>query len=406
MSAAFLRALLASLCASVLLAACGGGGGGGASGTQSVASPARVINSVPVTVDNGPAAGNGSLNIPYVSVTICRPGTSICQTIDHVMVDTASFGLRLMAPLNATLGLPVLKTNLGREVGECGQFASGVTWGGIQQADVKLGGEVAAAQSIQVIGAAPGTIATPPAECTDIGTNIDTVAKLGANGILGIGMLRHDCGSACANSAIAATYYYCSSAGCSAAPMPLASQVGNPVAAFSHDNNGVILALPTVASAGSASLSGTLVFGIGTQANNSLGNETRFAADASANFVTVYNGARMTGSFIDSGSNGLIFNDTGIARCTRNTDFYCPATELLLNATNESYDAATTGGVTFRIDNIDNLAGYVTAASVGAPHGNLNLNGGNAFDWGLPFFFGRRVFVGFEGTPEGRYWAY
>ena len=41
-------------------------------------------------------------NIAFVSVTLCAPGGTNCQTIDHVQVDTGSVGLRIQASvLNA-----------------------------------------------------------------------------------------------------------------------------------------------------------------------------------------------------------------------------------------------------------------------------------------------------------------
>ncbi|MFX8377738.1 DUF3443 family protein, partial [Acinetobacter baumannii] len=47
-------------------------------------------------------------------------------------------------------------------------------------------------------------------------------------------------------------------------------QLPNPVAAFATDNNGTIIALPAVPQRGATSVSGTVTFGIGTQADNSL----------------------------------------------------------------------------------------------------------------------------------------
>jgi hypothetical protein len=51
------------------------------------------------------------------------------------------------------------------------------------------------------------------------------------------------------------------------------------------------------------------------------------------------------------------------------------------------------------------VASNATAANVGADGGL-----GNSFDWGLPFFFGRSVYVAFAGavTPKGLgpYWAW
>jgi hypothetical protein len=290
-------------------------------------------------------------------------------------------------------------------VGECGQFVSGYTWGGVFQADVKLGGELAPVQSIQVIGAAPGGVATVPSACTSVGNNLGTVAALGANGILGVGVFREDCGSACVNSAISATYYSCVGAACTPIKMPLAQQVSNPVAAFAGDNNGVVLTLPAVPPAGLASLAGTLTFGIGTQANNAIAGETRYAVDARGNFVTIYKGSTMTASFLDSGSNGLFFNDTSLQACSVSTGFYCPASLLTLMATNRAFDGSVSGIVSFTLVDVDSLGSSVIAASVGGTNSSQR-SGANAFDWGLPFFFGRRVFVGFEGGQGGAYWAY
>jgi hypothetical protein len=52
-------------------------------------------NQIPVVVDAGPT--RSSFNRPYVSVTLCAPGTTNCQTIDHLLVDTGSSGIRVLA---------------------------------------------------------------------------------------------------------------------------------------------------------------------------------------------------------------------------------------------------------------------------------------------------------------------
>jgi hypothetical protein len=363
------------------------------------------VNTIPVTVDGGPAGATGQINAPFVSVTVCRPGTTVCQTIDHVLLDTGSYGLRLLAPLDSTLALPAVTTAAGAAVGECGQFVSGYTWGAVVQADVKLAGETAAAQSLQIIGQAPGGVGTAPAACSSTGASLNTVATMGANGVLGVGLFKEDCGAACAAGPVGATYYACAGGTCSPTAMPLEKQVANPVAAFASDNNGVVVALPAVATGGAASLSGTLIFGIGTQTNNALGNATRYAANASGHFTTVYKGTSLSASFIDSGSNGLFVNDGSIQACSLSTDFYCPLTPLTLSATVMAYDGSASGNVTFSLENLDRLPDTVTAASVGGRY-DSKRRGGTAFDWGLPFFFGRKVYVGLETNPTGPYWAF
>jgi len=156
---------------------------------------------------------------------------------------------------------------------------------------------------------------------------------------------------------------------------------------------------------GARTLAGTLTFGIGTQSNNTLGSAVKFKADSQGNFVTVYKGARMTSSFIDSGSNGLFFNDLSLPACKQSTGYFCPTQTLSLNATIESYDGSSSAAVPFTIENVDALGADIAAAWVAGSNGGTHRSG-NTFDWGLPFFFGRRVYVGFESAAGEPYWAY
>ena len=400
-----------------LLAACGGGGGGSPSpAPATVPAPAPAdpapapapppANVLAMSVDTGPAGAGNQINLPYVSVTVCKPGTTTCQTIDHVLVDTGSYGLRLLASQTQALGLPALAAPSGQVTGECGQFITGYTWGSVARADVKLGGETAAGQSVQLIGDAPGGVATAPATCSSTGSNIGTLKALGANGVLGVGLLRHDCGNACVASAIAGAYYSCDAGVCTASRMPLAQQVSNPVAAFASDNNGVLLLLPAVPPGGLVSTSGSLVFGINTQANNAIAGETVFRANSIGNFTTIYKGVTMTSSFIDSGSNGIFFNDTSIPECTISKGFFCPTSTLLLSATTVAADNTASKVVDFRIENVESLGNSIHVAHVGGPSAAIKNTSSSAFDWGLPFFFGKRVFVGLESATARGYWAY
>jgi Protein of unknown function (DUF3443) len=413
MQAAARAATLAlTLAVTLTVAACGGGGGGTPADTVSPPvntpppAPPLLPNVLAMVVDAGPAGAGAQINLPYVSVMVCIPGTSTCKVIDHVLVDTGSYGLRLLANQAQGLALPAVTAPDGKAAGECGQFLSGYTWGSVVKADIALGGEAASAQSVQIIGDAPGGLATAPTACSSIGNNIGSLKALGANGILGVGLLRQDCGNACVNNAIAATYYSCASGACAPSRMPLAQQVSNPVASFAVNNNGVLLRLPGVGAGGAASLSGTLTFGINTQANNTIAGETMFRASSAGNFTTSYKGASYSASFIDSGSNGIFFEDASIPQCTVSKGFYCPTSTLALSATTIAADNSASAVVPFTIENVESLGGGVYVANVGGPSAAARNGGSNAFDWGLPFFFGRRVFVGLENGATPGYWAY
>lgn len=382
------------------------GAGGSATGSVALGVTDFTGNVAPVVIDSGPAGVGGIINVPFVSVTLCTPGTSTCQTIDHVLLDTGSYGLRIIAPgvLNPALALPAVPGPGGNPVGECAQFVSFVLWGSVHLADVKIAGETAASLPVQL--AADAAFAGAPSGCN---ATPATVAALGANGVLGVGLFDRDCGAPCTTQANNGTYYECTSISCTGTVMPLASQVANPVATFATDNNGIALTMPAVPQGGATTLTGTLTFGIDTQNNNKLGSATVYAADSNGNFTTTYNGNSLASSFLDSGSNGLFFSDSTIAQCSASSGFsgfYCPAAALSLSAVNSSAKGAS-GTVSFTIVSPQALDPSIRAAAIG---GSVGRGFRTTFDWGMPFFFGRTVFVAISGANTlhgiGPFWAY
>ena len=180
---ASIRALKAGLGAVLCLSAVACGGGGGGTVASGGGSPTSTNNTASVIVDQGPS--NDSVNTLFTSVTVCVPGTTSCQTIDHIQVDTGSYGLRILAPvLNLTLPIEMLAN--GNSLAECTQFADGFSWGPVVSADVQVAGETAHSLPVQVIG--DSRLPNIPANCSGTGgPEEDTVSTFGANGILGIG---------------------------------------------------------------------------------------------------------------------------------------------------------------------------------------------------------------------------
>jgi hypothetical protein len=382
----------------------GGGGGGGGDGA-----PGTGDNSIPMVVNTGPTGAEGeSVDVPFVTITICVPGTTTCQTIDYISVDTGSTGLRIISTvLDKSLSLPQAKASTGSALAECYAYADGYTWGSVRSADVKLGGEVASSIPIHIIG--DPAFPTVPSDCSSFGSPENTVETFGANGIIGLNQLVPDCGEACAdpNNIVSGMYYSCATPStCADAAVPVANQVPNPVGSFPEDKNGVILQFPSVPSSGAASLSGTLVFGIGTADNNGLGSAKVMTVDDIGNFSTIFNGSTFPTSFLDSGTNSYAFNDSSIPTCPDMNYFFCPTSPVELTAMNEGRNNVTTN-VSLSIGNADQLfmanQTYAAFNDIGGP-GLDNMT----FDWGFPFFIGKNVYVGFAvpgATPNG-YFAY
>jgi Protein of unknown function (DUF3443) len=397
----------------LVLASCGGGGGSGGAPAPTVSAPAVAgANVQTVVVDGGPAGMTRLMvNLPYTTVRICVPGTDVCQTIDHVLLDTGSTGLRL---LNSAVALTLPAKTLGNlPLYNCVQFIDqSYMWGSMVSADLYLGGsrldgEKAANLPTELVGAAGAPVA--PSTCAPAGAVAkDTVDSLGANGILGVGYSPQDCGGACVSNA-GNGYYYVKSAngGVSGTAVSLSDQLQQPVGLFPVDNNGVLISLPSVPASGAASITGNLIFGIGTQSNNHPGTVSVMTFNANGYFSTLFRGRTLTKGFVDSGSNAWFFGAFTYPFCAGSTSWYCPAGTVALQAVNTGANGQSST-VDFSIADVSGLLGNPSIAALAPLSGPIGDN--QSFDFGLPFFYGRDVFSAIRGKNSplgvGPYVAY
>lgn len=386
-----------------LLLGCGNSGGSSPSGPSSPSSPSGA-NVLTITINPSSAVCTNG-NDPCTQVTICQAGTSTCQTISDILVDTGSSGLRVFASA-LTLTLPPIT------IGECMYFGGGTDWGSVHTVDVILGNEPAVSVPIQVVDPTfKGQYASDGSSTGQPASNICGVAsvdanpsQVGHNGILGVGVFQFDGGF----------YYDCASLPCTGITPSSSQQIQNPVGLLPVDNNGVIVALPSVPASGLPSLTGSLILGIGTASNNQPSGVTVLPTDSSGRIVTQFTpDPSISLGIIDTGSNVLFFNDLSLLNqnqlCPSPYSFlYCPSpSPLNLTAVNTGASGAPSSAVNFQIaDPRPALnAGNFVINNVGGP---AIFSG--TFDWGLPFFFGRTVYVGLEGKSSvlgtGPFFAY
>ncbi|KML54732.1 hypothetical protein VL15_20420 [Burkholderia cepacia] len=382
----------------VLVTACGGGDGGSGNssgsngnGNGSGGSDGNSGNTAVITVGTGVA---NVINIPTVSVKVCAPGTSNCQVVTNVLVDTASYGLRLVgSAVSGVLNNLPQVTSGGSPVAECGKFVSSYTWGSVRTVDLSIGTEQAASLPVQIIGDLGTT--NVPSSCTNGGASANSASALGANGILGIGPAPNDCGTLCATSTSTSNNYYAcpngSNANCAIALVPVAQQVANPVHRFA-DSSGVSVQMPSVSSSGQATATGTLTFGLPDLTGKTVMTSTT-TGDVSASFL-----GRSVTAFFDTGSNAYFFNDSSQTVCTRNTQFYCPASTAAYGATLTGQNGVS-GNVSMSVANADSLfANPSTFAfnNIAGPFGSSAW-----LDIGMPQFYGRTIFFGMDKTASG-----
>lgn len=368
--------------------------------------PLTGSNVLSLTVNGSECSAGSYDNKPCVSVTVCTPGTTTCQTVSDILLDTGSYGLRIFKSALNGLSLPQ-ETIGGSSVAECVEFGDGSSdWGPVQTASVVLGGEPAVSVPIQVIdstffSAGNGACGTPEAD-----------SSKSFNGILGVGLFVEDCGTNCANSASIGQYFGCSNSSCSGLKVPTAQQVQDPVGSLPVDSNGVVVELPSVPTGGVEYANGYLVLGIGTQSNNTPSQVTEYSADSSGQFTTAFNGSTSE-SFLDTGSNAYYFSGGNLPDCGLTNismlGWYCPGSTTSLSATNIASTGSAASTVDFEVGNLISLSQSGNSVFVEMA-GSSGSGIGGLFDWGLPFYLGRNVYVGFSGSVStlgtGPYWAY
>lgn len=357
-----------------------GMGSGSGSTTPPAAPTPTAPNELPVVVSAGTGSSPG-MNRPLVSVTICVPGTSNCQTINNVLVDAGSTGLRIFESV-VSLPLPMQQTSPVSSTYECYGFDSGYAWGPLATADVKLSGETAAGAAIQLMG---DTTYTPPASCTGSLNALSSPQSTGVNGFLGVAG-QNDCANVCfIGPNVIYRYYLCStqpSLPCQPTLQQVAQQVWNPVALFPADNNGVVFDIPAIPAGGAVNVQGALYFGLGTESNNQLGGATIY------NFpLTAYTNTGTYAAGFDSGTPYIGLLNDGVFGFPTCGVIYCPASPTQL-----SVEIAGANGEYTILD--------VVAADI-TPEKNQGMtadsmyvgpsNDGNSVTLGFSFFYGRRI---------------
>jgi hypothetical protein len=396
-----------------------------------------LYNFLPIQVGpKGPSPSVFLPNVPVVSITICTPGTTNCQTINNIIVDTDSPGLRILkSALHITL--PVEQVN-ANPLGECVGMGAGNMWGPVSRADVTMSGEPAVDVAVQVIDMTFGVSSPPPDFCA---SNLvdETEGLAGANGILGIAPFQYDNFINTTVSCIglipatcttlgplpASNYFTCQGGTCTGVSTLFGGLiVQNPVYALPVDNNGVFVYLKDVPDQGASQSSGAVVFGIGTGPTNdpkfiSSGNSYSVVPFSTYDFPVApadLPGCLVCGgnSFLDTSSIMMTFYDPSISRCNVGTlvtfmqTMYCPNPSVTRTAYVPTGPPGSSElNVNFLVGNGMTLVSSGNSAfhNLAAPSPSMLTN---SFDWGVPFFFGKSIFIAYGQTPFGSppMWGY
>jgi hypothetical protein len=325
-------------------------------------------NIVAVTVDRS----SRGVNVPAVTVTVCVPNTTTCQTIPHIELDTASTGLRVYAD--------ALKLDLAAETDAHGDHimdCAWIHWGSIHTADVKLAGLTAQSIPIQVIDT---TSPRPPACGVDHERDPDRF-----NGILGV--------SPALTDTMPTAYFHCDDHHCVNDGVDTSLQLANVIARLPTDNNGCILQFPDIADAGTSAVTGRMILGIGTRANNQAPNDLiKIVVDEPWGQFKVQADGRTWKSAFDSGTWAYNVPYLSDERCPSDQIRLCPSAPTTIPVD----VLAASGDVAYKTS----IA--IANASLAPPQAMALNNLGSAWPGkdllilGLPYFFGRSIYYAYD----------
>lgn len=337
-------------------------------------------------------------NSPCVSVTVCSSvDKSQCVKVRDILLDSGSSGLRIFKSELHGMDLPEVALE-SSPLYECIDFTDQKhLWGSVNRTHAVFDGGVEKSMlNIQLLEAS-----NKAATCARA---LSSPQSLGYNGILGVSPLLDDRGS----------YYICNGTTCQQVNIESSQKVVNPISLLDDDNNGIVIKLPSIPSGGCFGGVGYAVFGIATKSDNIPESSVVSLSIATNPLVPLYIPAQLNGNnvyaFLDSGSNTVSFSNPNIALCSFSNAYYCPPETILQDVILYSSDLLQRKFTKFATANAGDLflSGNSAFSNLGSSPFSSAL--ANYLDLGLPFFYGKVVYIGFNGKSSslgrGMYWAF
>jgi hypothetical protein len=376
-----------------------------------------------------------TLNSLCASVTICDTNASNCQKISGLRIDTVHAGLRIFkSAINSstlTALTPVQVSSKNLAILE-NLSSTDILWGSIYQAKITLGGQTTPnLTTLQIID--NGTLSTgsdQSAAGSSLLTTLNSITSPASNftlitapndtytynGILGIGPEQYRCinNASCLTDTNNNRYFACETTNhtCTSTTATYAQQLINPIMALSENNNGAIISLPSTAPGGSSSKNGYLILGIDTQSNNTSTGMTAFScSNYYSELTTSLQGTIFSSSRFQTLNNQNLIA-SNIPASPNSPNYYMPYSVQTLKGsilgTNSHLDFQIYIGNSLII--ATNYQNYATLSVFSEFAMYNNKSTGYDAIYGLPFFLGRNVFIGFENSRSnlgsGKYYAF